>query len=355
MQRTSRHIVVAGAGNTGSHLLPHLARMSGIGRITIVDPDVYASQNASNQNIDWEEDLGRAKAVVQAEKLRRTRACVGGSALEVKAFKERIEDVPLGLLDSDLIVSCLDSLIARQHASETAWRLNVPFIDCGVQGSLRLARVNAYLPAADSPCLECAWGPDDYAALEQEYPCGAVGGAAYPTIASSALGALAASLAAIEIAKLLSGDHAHAIVGRQVLVDAEHHTLDVTTYRQNPSCRFDHRPWQAEPWICPPAETSLGAALGAAGSLKVEGHLFSAGLICPSCDHCVPSLRLNRPQARCPICSRRLITPGFGSFDRIDPQRARGFENLTLAQIGLRIGDIVSDGSGRHRCITEAA
>jgi molybdopterin/thiamine biosynthesis adenylyltransferase len=353
MQRTSRHIVVAGAGNTGSHLLPHLARMSAIGRITIVDPDVYAPENAASQNLDWEEDLGRAKAVVQAERLRRIRACVGGRALEVVAFQERIEDVPRGLLISDLIVSCLDS--SRQYVNQIAWRLNVPWTDCGVQGGLKLARVNSYRPAMDAPCLECAWGPDDYAALEQEYPCGAVSGAAHPTLASSALGALAASLAAIEIAKLLSDDHAHALVGRQDLVDAEHHTLDVTTYRRNPSCRFDHHSWQVEPWLCPPAERTLGSALGAAGSLQVEGHLFSAGLICPSCEHREPSLRLNRPLAHCPICSRRLIVPGFGSFDRIDPGRARGYEDLTLAQIGLRAGDIVSDGSRRYRCITEAA
>jgi len=30
----NRHIVVAGAGNTGSHLLPHLARTSGIARLS---------------------------------------------------------------------------------------------------------------------------------------------------------------------------------------------------------------------------------------------------------------------------------------------------------------------------------
>jgi len=355
MQHTSRHIVVAGAGNTGSHLLPHLARMNDIGRITIVDPDVYAPENATVQNLDREEDIGVAKAVVQAGKVRRIGGCAGLPALEAVAFQERIEDVPRGFLGCDLMVSCLDSLAARQYAAEIAWRLNVPFTDCGVRGSMKLARVNSYRPAMDAPCLECAWGPDEYAAIEQEYPCGAIGGSAYPTMASSALGALAASLAAIEIAKLLVGDHTHALVGRQILVDAEHHTLDVTAYRRNPSCRFDHHSWQVEPWLCPPAETTLGAALDAAGALQVEGHLFSIGLMCTSCDHRVPSLRLNRPMARCPICGRRLIVPGFGSFDRIDPGRARGYEDLTLAQIGLRSGDIVSDGARRHRCITEAA
>lgn len=355
MECAARHVVVAGAGNTGSHLLPHLARMPEIARITIVDPEIYALENAASQNLHWEQDLGRAKAVVQAEKLRRIRACMGGRALEVKAFKERIEDVPRGLLVSDLIVSCLDS--SRQYVNQIAWRLNVPWTDCGVQGSLKLARVNSYQPAMDAPCLECGWGADNYliSSLEQEYVCGATDGATYPTMASSALGALAASLAAMEIAKLLSNEHAHTLVGRQVLVDAEHHSLDVTTYRRNPSCRFDHRSWHVEPWPCSPANIALGTALSEVGSLQVEGHQFTTDLFCPGCNRRQQVLRLNRPLARCAVCNRRMVTVGFGSFNRIDASLACGYEELTLAQIGLRTGDIVSDGSRRHRCFTEAA
>ena len=54
----ARSIVVAGAGgNTGSHLLPHLARMSGMGRLTLVDPEFYEAGNVAVQNIEsltWE-------------------------------------------------------------------------------------------------------------------------------------------------------------------------------------------------------------------------------------------------------------------------------------------------------------
>lgn len=42
MPKETNHVVVAGAGgNTGSHLLPHLARMSWISRLTLVDPEFY--------------------------------------------------------------------------------------------------------------------------------------------------------------------------------------------------------------------------------------------------------------------------------------------------------------------------
>jgi molybdopterin/thiamine biosynthesis adenylyltransferase len=353
MQTDKKHVVVAGAGgNTGSHLLPHLARMSAIGRLTLVDPEFYEPANLAVQNID-RVDVGQPKVEAQAEKLRRIRPSIGDSGLDVIAFQQRIEDVPRGLLRCDLIVSCLDSRAARQHVNEIAWRLGIPFVDCGVLGSQNLVRVNAYLPAQDAPCLECAWGPDQYSALEQEYLCGA-GSGAFPTMASSALGALAASLTAIEIAKLLHGDLADSLAGKQMILDARRHTVQVTAGRRSPWCRFDHRTWQVEPWKCRPDSTTVGAALSVLGSLQVEGHRFAAELTCPACGHREAKLRLNRPLVRCPKCDRRMVTTGFGSLQSLEPELVGENSNLTLAEIGLCAGDIVSGGNWHHR-ILEAA
>ena len=266
--------------------------------------------NLAVQNID-RLDVGRPKVQVQAEKLRRI-----NPGLHQGALQQRIEDVPRGLLNCDLIVSYLDSKVACQHVNEIAWRLNTPFIDCGVLGSQNLVRVNAYIPAQDSPCLECSWGHDKYSILEQEYLCSAAGGAPYPTRSSSALGALAASLMAIEIAKLLHCELVASVAARQLIIDARHHTVQVTAGRRNPWCRFDHRTWQIEPWICPPEATTVAAALGALGRLNVEGHRFAAELTCAGCGHRQKSLRLNRPLARCPACDRRMVSSGFGSLER---------------------------------------
>jgi molybdopterin/thiamine biosynthesis adenylyltransferase len=342
------YIVVAGAGgNTGSHLLPHLARMSGVARITLVDPDVYESANLAVQNIE-SDDVGEPKVAAQAARLRRIRP-----DLDVVGIQERIEDVPRGLLRCDLFVSCLDSKAGRQHLNEIAWRMGTPWIDCGVLGSQNLARVNAYAPSQDSPCLECSWDDGEYAILEQEYLCGAEGGA-FPSMASSALGGLAASLTAIQMAKILSGDADAFVVSRQVVLDAEHHVVQVTTERRNPECRFDHRIWAIEPWISPPEVTTLGQAVSALGSVRVEGHRFVCGLVCPGCGRGENGLRLNRPLARCAACDRRMASSGFGARECLDSTLAVEHRGLTLAQVGLRAGDIVSSGE-RHRLLVEAA
>jgi adenylyltransferase/sulfurtransferase len=340
---TDRHITVAGAGGvTGSHLLPLLARQAGLGRLTLVDPDVYSAANLAVQNIE-PGDVGQSKVQAQAAKLRRI-----NPRLDVVALAERIEDVPRGSLRCDLIVSCLDSKIARLEVNQLAFRLGSPWIDCGVLGAQSLVRVNAYVPALEASCIECPWGRDDYALLEQEYLC-AAGGAARPTMASSALGALAASLVALEIAKVLAGDLASSAVGRQVIQDAHHHNLMVTKFRRNPNCQFDHRTWKVEPWRVRLESTTVGDTLHALGSLRVEGHRFVSALVCPGCGRRENSLRLNRPLARCPACGRRMATPGFDAHDRLDAGLGAEYRALTLAQVGLRADDLVSAGDWHYQ------
>jgi len=344
-----RHIVVAGAGgNTGSHLLPHLSRMNEIARLTLVDPDVYTAPNLAAQDID-RCHVGKTKVRAQAAKLLAIHP-----SLEVATMAERIEDVPRGLLRSDLLVSCLDSKAARQHLNEIAYRLGVPWIDCGVLGSQNLARANAYIPSMDAPCIECPWGREDYALVEQEYLCGLGDGAAHPTMATSALGALAAALVAIEIAKLFAGDRKTSVVGRQVTLDAQHHSMVVTRNRRNAACLFDHRTWLIEPWRCRLESTTVGDTLSALGSLQMEGHRFVSALVCPGCGRRENSFRLNRPLARCAACGRRMTAPGFDARDRLDSRLPRAHRDLTLAQIGLRAEDLVSAGDWHYQ-LKEAA
>ena len=242
MKRREVHIVIAGLGNTGSHLAPLVARLAPVTRLTLVDPDAYGAANRAGQAIAAA-DAG-PKAEVQAARLRRIRP-----ELEVTATVGRIEDVPLGRLRARLIVSCVDSRLARWRINQIAWRLGVPWLDCGVRAAEWLARAAAFAPAAGAACLECAWGPQDYRLMEQPYSCTA--GEAAPTNAPAALGALAAALVAVEVARLAAGE-AGALAGRQIVYDGGRQRLAGASFRRNPRCAFDHAIWQVTPWPAPP-------------------------------------------------------------------------------------------------------
>lgn len=343
-------VVVGAGGNIGSHLVAHLGRMTQVGRITLIDKDAYEPGNLLTQDIAAG-DIGKPKATVQAQKLKRI--C---PTMRVEVINDAVERIPLGKLRSDVILSCLDSRSARQRVNQFAWRLGVPLIDAGVEAGGLLARVNVYVPGNDNSCMECAWDDRDYDALEQTYPCSSFVSEVAPTNAPSSLGALAASLQAIECRKLLCGQTEFAAINRQVLLDAAHHKHYVTTFRRNPQCRFaGHEIWRIQKLARAVNEITLAEALGlacgdecnnACGQLRIEGKSFVTRLSCPSCGAKRSLLRLEcslrNKQTKC-RCGRTMIAAGFDALERLSegviPENALG---RTLRSVGLRSGEVFS-------------
>jgi molybdopterin/thiamine biosynthesis adenylyltransferase len=363
MTSAEKSVVVVGAGNIGSHLIAHLGRMPEVARVTLIDKDVYEPANLTTQDITTRE-VGKHKADVQARRLKRIKP-----QLLVVAITDAVERVPLGELRSDMILSCLDSRGARQHVNQFAWRLGVPLIDAGVEAGGSLARINVYSPGAENACLECPWDSRDYEALEQSYPCLGFASNVAATDAPSSLGALAASLQAIECRKLLNGQTERAAIGKQVLIDAAFHKHYVTTFRRNPNCRFSHEVWQIEKLIASPRELTLGRALqlgpasenrDGAFALRVEGKPFVRSLTCVGCGDSRSLLHMECSLAdshrNCAKCGHRLIATGFDLVERLSAASV-GREALeaSLRKLGLRVGDVFSVGDGeceRHYEIT---
>jgi hypothetical protein len=147
---------------------------------------------------------------------------------------------------------------------------------------------------------------------------------------------------------LFSGELTGLTATRQILLDAYNHILRVSASRRNQDCRFDHIAWTVNSWHCQLESTTVATALKDLGSMQIEGHLFARKLICPVCKRTERSLRLNRPLAHCSVCGCRMASLGFGSLECLNAESAGYFSDRTLAQIGLRAGDIISGGKNNH-------
>lgn len=369
-------VAVAGAGGViGSHLIPHLARNIEIATLVLIDVDDYETKNLASQDA-LPSDVGRPKALVQAERARRIRG-----SLEVIPIAADVESLPLGWLRTDLVLTCLDSRRSRQHVNLVTRRLGVPWLDAGVLGDQLLVRLDLFRPDRDTACLECRWSDTDYAALEQRYPCDPQTSIAAPSGSPSGLGALAAALQAIECGKQLAAEGSRLMSGEQVVLDATGQNLWRTKYLPHPACRIgSHGPWTTETLDDDPATLTLGRVFerarqaldardGGVGAqldraeldrahldrphrdpalrLSVEPQRFATEWLCEGCGSLQRDLRiLSRTPARdlpCPVCSSTLHPLGLRIEDELHESRLSPAQlDLTLEAIGMVSGDVLS-------------
>jgi molybdopterin/thiamine biosynthesis adenylyltransferase len=342
-------VVVGAGGNIGSHLVRHLGRMPAIGRVTLIDRDVYEAANLRSQDIT-PAAVGKSKAMVQARCLRQV-----NPALPVQAISAAIEDVPLGALRADVLLACLDSKGARRVVNQAAWRLGIPWIDAGVEPGGLLVRVEAYVPNAEAPCIECGWDDEDYGALATNYPCHGTTEAPV-TAAPSCLGALAASLQAIECLKLLSGKPHQVAIARQILIDGAHHRHYATRLIRNPRCRFDHQIWNIASAPRVWRSMTIGQILKLEGStdggkgtaaMTVDGKAFVRALVCTQCGTVKRTLRLEGrlwpSECRCAACGGERAPVGFEMVAQLDC-KALGMKLLSrsLRAVGIKTGDVIT-------------
>ena len=348
------HACVVGLGNIGSQLVPLLARSGAFGSLTLVDPDVYDQGNLRTQSIG-PAHVGMRKAEAQAlvartidPNLRATPVCAA------------VEDVPLGRLRADVIFSAPDTRRARQHVNRIAWRLGVTaWIDTGIDPAAQLVRVSLFSPRDDGPCLECAWGPDDYALLGEHVSCtDASRFLARSTNGPPALGALAAARAALLCEHLLCERGGHVRAGTQITLAVREHRLAVTSFRRNPACRFDHDPLPVSALRTAPLTTRLhdidtwnpGTDGNPCWRLAVDGCDIAARVSCEACGRVREGLRLLRPASgaglRCD-CGARLVAAPFDSVSQVDRVRLTQRQlGLTLGDLGLQAADILTLGDG---------
>lgn len=360
LERSKRVLVAGCGGNIGSHLTPHLAHLPGVECVTLVDPEVYEFKNLFSQHVTPLE-VGRPKATVQAERLG-----LLNPEIQVEGIVDHVENLPLGKLRADLILGCLDNNSTRLFLNEISWHLGgIAYVDGGVLAEGLLARVSVYMPGSDSSCLECAWDQRDYDQIGQVCPCNPDRARPAATNSPSFLGALTASLQAVECWKILSGQRQHAASGKQILIDALHQKHYVTRYERNPECRFGHEIWEIEKLKAPPGQISLGEALslgpGQSGSsspttLRFAGMgIFTEKLVCPACKSHRALLhlehRLTLTLRTCPKCAHPMLA-GHNVADKLEASKlTEQMLEQPLDSLGFKSRDVftISSPSGdRH-------
>lgn len=102
-------VLVVGAGGLGGRAAELLARM-GLGRVSLVDPDLFEASNLNRQNFSSETTLGKPKAEVIRDKLMEINSDVKAYALRAEGGRENLVELAEA---ADLVIDALDSIDDR--------------------------------------------------------------------------------------------------------------------------------------------------------------------------------------------------------------------------------------------------
>ena len=125
-------IVVIGCGGIGGETIEMLARM-GIGKLTLIDEDVFDFSNLNRQTLASISDLGLDKSEVAKEKVRSINPYV-----KVTAFHEHVDQTNIYKVigNSNIVIDALDNVLTRVIVSRAAKEKGIPYIHGAIHGTL---------------------------------------------------------------------------------------------------------------------------------------------------------------------------------------------------------------------------
>lgn len=157
--------LVVGAGALGNEVLKNLALM-GLGNLLIADFDTIEDSNLSRSVLFREQDRGRRKVDVAAERVKELNPDV-----KVQTWHGDINyGLGLGVFRHvDVIIGCLDNREARLSIDRFAQQVARPWVDGAIQELMGITRV--FWPARGGASYECTLTDHDYQMIGLRYSC----------------------------------------------------------------------------------------------------------------------------------------------------------------------------------------
>ncbi len=224
-------VLMVGAGAIGNEVAKNLV-LSGFKNITVVDMDRVVASNLARCLFFSDADAvsGHLKAIIVTEGMKRL-----DPKVEVVAVTEKIQDLGDGFIgDFDLVLGCLDNILARLHLNAQCCLHEIPYIDGAMEG-LR-GKVQVVLPPA-TPCLECGMNRSHGRIVEQRFSCTGNDVSVYvPKIgAEITTTSLVGSVQVREAVKVCSGQ-SEKCIHNLLYYDGLNNTLEMLELDISPEC-----------------------------------------------------------------------------------------------------------------------
>ena len=153
-------IGIVGLGSVGSVVAEGLARI-GVRELVLIDHDLVEEHNLDRLLNAHKKDIGRPKTDIAERAIKRASTA---EDLVVINHRLRIQhrEALAAAKDCDILVSCVDSPVARDILNRTAYRDGIPVVDGGIEirkdpryHNMSAARWRAHVASPYSKCLRC--------------------------------------------------------------------------------------------------------------------------------------------------------------------------------------------------------
>ena len=152
---------VIGCGGLGGWIIELLAR-AGIGRLIVVDGDIFSESNLNRQILCTEDNIGQNKSEAAAR-----RVGVINSSTEIKFVPLFLNEDNAGeiLTGCDIVFDALDNIKSRVVLCKAACVLNIPVVHGAIAGWF--GQVSVIMP--DSRLLPDIWKNQNDKGVETEF------------------------------------------------------------------------------------------------------------------------------------------------------------------------------------------
>jgi molybdopterin/thiamine biosynthesis adenylyltransferase len=192
-------VAVIGCGGLGGYVVEELARL-GVGRIVVIDPDIFEEHNLNRQLFSSPGNLGRAKVAAAAARVNEINPAVTLVPIQDAFSSGNGEELLKGC---QIVVDALDSIQVRLELAEVCSTMNVPLVHGAIAGWY--GHVTTQLPGDTT--------------LQTIYRSWKGGKGVEQTLGNpSFTPAVVASLEVAEVCKLLLGQGV-SLRGRQLVID----------------------------------------------------------------------------------------------------------------------------------------
>jgi sulfur-carrier protein adenylyltransferase/sulfurtransferase len=211
-------VLAIGAGGLGSPALQYLAA-AGIGRIGIVDDDTVDETNLQRQTIFANDDIGKRKAVVAAERLHQLNPLIDADAIPVRFDASNAREL---VRIYDVVLDCTDRFSTRYLINDACFLEKRP----EVYGSIFRFDGQVSVFAPPGPCYRCLY--PEPPPLESRPTCSEGG-------VLGALAGIVGSWQASEALKLILGV-GETLAGRLLLIDTLGARIREVRFDREPQC-----------------------------------------------------------------------------------------------------------------------